>query len=29
AADVLSVLIHLELKGFVVQHPGKYFSLTK
>jgi len=29
AADVSSALIRLELKGYVVQHPGKYFSSAK
>jgi DNA processing protein len=29
SADVLSMLITLELKGFIEQHPGKYFSLKK
>ena len=28
-ADVLSALITLELKGMVVQHPGKLFSLKE
>ncbi len=28
SADVLSTLITLELKGIVVQHPGKLFSLN-
>jgi DNA processing protein len=28
-ANVLSMLITLELKGIIEQHPGKYFSLKK
>jgi len=28
-ADVLSALFSLELKGLVVQHPGKHFSLSR
>ena len=28
-AEVLSILITLELKGIIEQHPGKYFSLKK
>ncbi|MDD4356489.1 MAG: DNA-processing protein DprA [Smithellaceae bacterium] len=28
-AEVLSMLITLELKGIIEQHPGKYFSLKK
>lgn len=28
-AEVLSRLINLELKGLIVQHPGKYYSLKK
>ncbi|MEN6468088.1 MAG: DNA-processing protein DprA [Smithella sp.] len=28
-ADVLSALINLELKGILLQHPGKLFSLKK
>jgi DNA processing protein len=29
SANVLSILIILELKGIIEQHPGKYFSLKK
>ena len=28
-AEILSILITLELKGIIEQHPGKYFSLKK